>query len=375
LAENKNTQARKGQRNTDQLRSRKKIVLTGGGTAGHVTPNIALLPGLREAGFDILYIGSKDGMEKDLIAAQGIPYRGVSTGKFRRYLSAKNFSDPFRVLRGYSEAKDIIREYRPDVLFSKGGFVSVPVVWAAAKYHVPVIIHESDMTPGLANKLCYGKAQKICCNFPETLSRLPADKAVLTGTPIRAELLSGSREAGLAFTGFSPDKPVLLMMGGSSGARALNQTLRAALDRILPDFQVIHLCGKGNVDTSLHQEGYVQYEYISKELPDLMAAADLVFSRAGANAICELLALHKPNILVPLPLTASRGDQILNARSFEKQGFSYVLEEEKLTEDTLLKAIHEVYQNRGRYIDAMKAGAQADGTEAVLSLIRQAAGK
>jgi UDP-N-acetylglucosamine--N-acetylmuramyl-(pentapeptide) pyrophosphoryl-undecaprenol N-acetylglucosamine transferase len=362
---------------TEEARNRgakKKIVLTGGGTAGHVTPNIALLPGLKESGFDILYIGSKEGMEKGLITAQGIPYRGVSTGKFRRYLSAKNLSDPFRVLKGYSEAKAIIREYRPDVLFSKGGFVSVPVVWAAAKYKVPVIIHESDMTPGLANKLCYGKASKICCNFPETVASLPVDKAVLTGTPIRAELLSGSREAGLAFTGLSASKPVLLMMGGSSGARALNTVLRSSLDRILPDFQVIHLCGKGNLDESIRKQGYVQYEYISDELPDLMACADLVFSRAGANAICELLALRKPNILVPLPLTASRGDQILNAKSFEKQGFSKVIEEEKLTEETLVKAIHEVYDNRAVYIAAMEASTQTNGVDAVLSLIKETAG-
>lgn len=351
----------------------KKILLTGGGTAGHVTPNIALLPGLRQAGYDILYVGSYEGMEKRLIEDQGIPYKGIATGKFRRYLSLKNLTDPFRVLKGYREAKAIVREYRPDVLFSKGGFVSVPVVLAAGKYKVPVIIHESDMTPGLANKLCQSTASKICCNFPETISHLPADKAVLTGSPIRQELLTGSRQAGLSFTGLSADRPILLMMGGSTGSRAVNTALRGILPQLLKEFQVIHLCGKGNLDPSLNQEGYVQYEYISKELKDLMAAADIVLSRAGANAICELLALKKPNILVPLPLAVSRGDQILNANSFQKQGFSFVLPEEELTSDSLLAAIHQVYEKRGEYIQAMEQSSQSNGVELILKLIQEAA--
>ena len=328
----------------------KKIVLTGGGTAGHVTPNIALLPGLREAGYDILYIGSYEGMEKNLIQAEGVAYRGIATGKFRRYFSLKNLTDPFRVIKGYFEARKYIREYQPDVVFSKGGFVAVPVVLAAGKQHIPVIIHESDMTPGLANKICMNSASKICCNFPETLKSLPADKAVLSGSPIRKELLSGSRLEGLRFTGLSAEKPILLMIGGSTGSVVINNALRSILPDLLKEFQVIHLCGKGRLDHSLdHLEGYVQYEYISKELKDLMAAADIVLSRAGANAICELLALHKPNILVPLSAAVSRGDQILNARSFESQGFSYVLEEEQMNAATLLDAIHTVYDKRDTY--------------------------
>ena len=298
----------------------KKILLTGGGTAGHVTPNIALLPDLKAEGYDIHYIGSYNGMEKKLIEAQGIHYDGISTGKFRRYLSVKNLSDPFRVIKGFRQAKKLIREYKPDVVFSKGGFVAVPVVLAAGHYHVPVIIHESDMTPGLANKICMKTASKICCNFPETVKLLPADKAVLTGTPIRRELLNGSRAAGFAFTGLTDDKPILLMMGGSTGSRAVNAGLRSALVQLLKEFHVIHLCGKGNLDSTLAQPGYVQYEYISDELKDLFAISDIVLSRAGANAICELLALKKPNILVPLPAEVSRGDQILNANSFLKAG-------------------------------------------------------
>ncbi len=304
----------------------KKILLTGGGTAGHVTPNIALLPDLKAEGYDIHYIGSYEGMEKKLITAQGIHYDGIATGKSRRYLSAKNLTDPFRVIKGFQQAKKLIRDYKPDVVFSKGGFVAVPVVLAAGHYHIPVIIHESDMTPGLANKICMRTAKKICCNFPETVKLLPADKAVLTGTPIRRELLNGSRDAGFAFTGLSDDKPILLMMGGSTGSRAVNAGLRSALPQLLKEFHVIHLCGKGNLDSTLAQPGYIQYEYISDELKDLFAISDIVLSRAGANAICELLALKKPNILVPLPAAVSRGDQILNSISFKKQGFSYVLE-------------------------------------------------
>lgn len=349
----------------------KKILLTGGGTAGHVTPNIALLPDLKSEGYDIHYIGSYEGMEKKLITAQGIHYDGIATGKFRRYLSAKNLTDPFRVIKGFQQAKKLIRDYKPDVVFSKGGFVAVPVVLAAGHYHIPVIIHESDMTPGLANKICMRTAKKICCNFPETVKLLPADKAVLTGTPIRRELLNGSRDAGFAFTGLSNDKPILLMMGGSTGSRAVNAGLRSALPQLLKEFHVIHLCGKGNLDSTLAQPGYIQYEYISDELKDLFAISDIVLSRAGANAICELLALKKPNILVPLPAAVSRGDQILNANSFKKQGFSYVLEEEKLNADTLMAAVHEVYNNRDSYKKAMATSNQSNGVDIVIKLIKE----
>ena len=349
----------------------KRIILTGGGTAGHVTPNIALLPRLKELNYDIHYIGSYNGIEKELIEQFGIPYHGISTGKLRRYFSVQNFTDPFRVLKGFSEANRLIKQLKPDVIFSKGGFVSVPVVIAGKKNHVPVIIHESDMTPGLANKICMRTAKKICCNFPETVKLLPADKAVLTGTPIRRELLNGSRDAGFAFTGLSDDKPILLMMGGSTGSRAVNAGLRSALPQLLKEFHVIHLCGKGNLDSTLAQPGYIQYEYISDELKDLFAISDIVLSRAGANAICELLALKKPNILVPLPAAVSRGDQILNANSFKKQGFSYVLEEEKLNADTLMAAVHEVYNNRDSYKKAMATSNQSNGVDIVIKLIKE----
>lgn len=351
----------------------KRILLTGGGTAGHVTPNIALLPRLRELGYEISYVGSYNGIEKKLMEDLQVPYYGISSGKLRRYFDPKNFTDPFKVIKGYGEACRIIKKLSPDVLFSKGGFVSVPVVLAANRYHVPAIIHESDMTPGLANKLCIPSAKKVCCNFPETIQYLPANKAVLTGSPIRQELLKGDRLHALRFTGLSANKPVILVMGGSMGAVAVNEALRRILPTLLKEFQVIHLCGAGKLDHSLgHLAGYVQYEYIKDELKDLFALADIVISRAGANAICELLALKKPSLLIPLSAAASRGDQLLNARSFEKQGFSMVLEEEKITNDGLLQAIHTLYQNRTSFSSAMESSSQTDSIETIIRLIDEA---
>jgi len=351
----------------------KRIILTGGGTAGHVTPNIALLPELRKRGYDIHYIGSYNGIEKELIQQFDIPYHGISSGKLRRYFSVQNFTDPFRVLKGFGEAKKLIKTLKPDVIFSKGGFVSVPVVIAGKQLSVPTIIHESDMTPGLANKLAIPSASKVCCNFPETLNHLPKEKAVLTGCPIRRELLSGNRKAALEFCGLSSDKPVLLIIGGSLGSIVVNQAIRRILPDLLKDFQVIHLCGKDKVDASLkNQKGYVQFEYIQQELKDLLALSDVVISRAGANAICELLALHKPNLLIPLSRNASRGDQILNAHSFERQGFSVVIEEEALTDEVLLASIHKLYQNKDAYISAMKKSSQQDSVNTILDLIEHA---
>lgn len=352
----------------------KHIVLTGGGTAGHVTPNIAMIPALREAGYKISYIGSYDGIEKKLIEELDITYYGISSGKLRRYFDVKNFTDPFRVLKGFHEAKKLLKQLKPDIIFSKGGFVTVPVVIAAKKCKIPAIIHESDMTPGLANKLCIPSAVKVCCNFPETVKSLPAEKAVLTGTPIRKELLSGDKEAGRRFCGFSSDKPVLMVIGGSLGAASVNEHIRSILPELLKEFQVVHLCGKGKTDETLTgTEGYVQYEYIKNELADLFALSDIVISRAGANAICEISALHKPNLLIPLSANASRGDQILNARSFERQGFSMVLEEEEITDKKLLDSIRNLYSNRHSYEKAMGEGKQMDSIHHILSLIQEAA--
>ena len=352
----------------------KRIILTGGGTAGHVTPNIALIPELKKRGYEIHYIGSKTGIEKELIGNFDIPYYGISSGKLRRYFDVKNFTDPFRILKGYSEADKIIKKIKPSVIFSKGGFVIVPAVKAAKRRHVPCVLHESDISPGLANRLCISSATAICANFPETLENLPAEKAHLTGSPIRSELFTGNRLKGLDFCGFTANKPVILVIGGSLGSVRVNEAVREILPTLLEKYQIIHLCGRDKIDESLQgTQGYVQYEYIQKELCDLLDAADIVISRAGANAICELLALRKPNILIPLSLEASRGDQILNAASFEKQGFSYVIKEEDLTSDKLLSALQYVDENKDKYKNAMAASSQQDAVVKVADIIDKAA--
>lgn len=350
----------------------KTIILTGGGTAGHVTPNLALIPSLKELGYDIHYIGSYNGIERKLIETAGIPYDGISSGKLRRYFDLKNFSDPLRVLKGLSEAKRLMKKYKPDVVFSKGGFVAVPVVLAARHYKIPTIIHESDMTPGLANKICIPSAAKICCNFPETLEYLPKEKAVLTGSPIRKELLEGDRLSGLQYTHLSANKPVILVIGGSLGSVKVNTAVRHILPKLLADFQVIHICGKGNLDENLiGLQGYIQYEYVDSPLKHLFAAADVIVSRAGANSICEILALHKPNVLIPLSASASRGDQILNAASFQKQGFSTVLEEEQLSDDSLYQSITDTYKNRETFVQAMSQSQLKDAVSTIISLIEE----
>ena len=356
------------------LNSNKKIVLTGGGTAGHVTPNIALIPHLQEAGFEISYIGSYDGIEKKLIADFDIPYYGIATGKFRRYLDIKNLTDPFRVIKGLAEARKYLKQIQPDVVFSKGGFVSVPVVRAAASLKIPCIIHESDMTPGLANKLCIPVAKRVCCNFPETYNMLPRDKAVLTGSPIREELTKGDKIAAFNLCGFSANKPVILVIGGSLGAASVNKAVRETLPKLLKDFQIVHICGKDKIDNALqNMDGYVQFEYVKSELKDLFAMADIVISRAGANSICEILALRKPNLLIPLSASSSRGDQILNAKSFESQGFSMVIDDDLLTADLLTERVLELYFTRQTYIDAMSRSNQLGAIKTIMRLIKEEA--
>ena len=348
------------------------IVLTGGGTAGHVTPNIALLPRLRELGYDIHYIGSYSGIEKGLIEAQGIPYYGIDTGKLRRYRDIKNLTDPGHVIHGYTEARRLLKKIKPDIIFSKGGYVAVPVVMAGARYRIPTIIHESDLTPGLANRLCFNAASRICCNFPETMKYLPEGKRVLTGCPIRAELMDGDAEQARRSLGFDNKKPVVMIIGGSLGSVAVNTLVRKALPKLLKKYQVLHICGRGNVDETLKDtKGYRQFAYVTDELKDFFALADVVVSRAGANVICEILALHKPNILIPLGGSASRGDQVLNAKSFRRQGFSEVLMEDTVTESILCDTIDEVYEDRADWAFRMEASQLDTGVSNIIHLIKK----
>lgn len=349
----------------------KRIVLTGGGTAGHVSPNLALLPHLLEKGYDVHYIGSYHGIEREMTNLPGITYHAIQSGKLRRYFDVKNFSDPFRVLAGCGQSLKLIKKLKPDVLFSKGGFVAVPVVWAASKHQVPILCHESDITPGLANRLSTRYAKKVCTTFPECAQKLGA-KGVLTGTPLRRELFSGEKEKGLRMAGFDGSRPVLLMMGGSQGAQAINKALRQALPELTKDFDIIHLCGKGNEAPELQgTKGYWQAPFLREELPDALAACDLVLSRAGANAINEFQALKKPMLLVPLPLSASRGDQILNAQSYVKRGIARILYQEDMTAESLKQALKETYRHRHSLLDALEKAPAADGTLKVLELIEE----
>lgn len=352
--------------------SKYKIIMTGGGSAGHVTPNIALMPKLRELGFEIKYIGSKNGIEKEIIQKEGLPYFEISSGKVRRYFDLKNFSDPFKVVKGITDALRILGKEKPDVVFSKGGFVTVPVIIAASMKKIPVVSHESDFTPGLANKMAAPFCDKLCVTFPESLKHIKGDNGILTGTPIREELLKGSREKGEKFCGFAKSKPVLLIIGGSLGSKVINDSIRGNINSLLVGFNIIHLCGKNNIDNSLKgKEGYLQFEYISDELPDLMAYSDFVVSRAGANAIFELLALKKPHILIPLSAKASRGDQVLNANSFKKSGYSMVIEEENLTKELLESKLKELYRNKNSYIEKMEKGGQGNGIDNIIRVIME----
>ena len=348
----------------------KKIVLTGGGTAGHVTPNLALIPRLMNDGWEIHYIGAANSAEQELITqVPGVQYHTVSVGKLRRYFDPKNFSDPFRVIRGIRQATQIIHKIKPNVVFSKGGFVSVPVVYGAKFNGVPVVIHESDMTPGLANKLCAPIAKVECCTFPEAV-KYTRGKGVHTGTPIRPEILSGDRSRALKRFGFNENRPVLMVVGGSSGAQAINAAVWRALPRLTENFQVLHLVGKGNRNASFTgMDNYAQYEYLNDEMADAYACADIIVSRAGANALCEMLAARKPALLIPYPKSASRGDQVLNAESFRARGLSHVMMQEDMTPDTLVKAIEDLYHDRGTLYQAMDAEPTANGIDAVLEQI------
>ncbi|GFZ31007.1 UDP-N-acetylglucosamine--N-acetylmuramyl-(pentapeptide) pyrophosphoryl-undecaprenol N-acetylglucosamine transferase [Clostridium zeae] len=348
-----------------------KIIMTGGGTAGHVTPNLALVPELMKENFDIKYIGSKDGIEKDIIKnSSNMEYFGISSGKLRRYFDVKNFSDPFKVVKGMVEAYKIITKEKPDIVFSKGGFVTVPVVIAASIKKVPVVTHESDITPGLANKLAAPFCNKLCVTFSESLKYIKDDKGVYTGTPIRKELFEGSAIKGKKLCGFNDNKPVLFVIGGSLGSKVINETVRSSLNDLVGKYNIIHICGKGNSDSSCKDiKGYVQFEYVSEELPDLMNAADYIISRAGANVIFEILALKKPNILIPLSAKVSRGDQVLNAKSFKNSGFSLVIEDEELTKERLLEQLEILKSDRNKYITNMRESKGKDGVANIVEVI------
>ena len=350
----------------------KKIALTGGGTAGHITPNLALIPELKKRGFDIIYIGSSSGMDREIIEKRNIPFFGVTADKLRRYIDFKNFLMPANVVKGIGEAIKILKENKVNVIFSKGGYVAVPVVIAAARLRIPVISHEADFTPGLANKIATPLSKKICCNFEETLKQL-GKKGVFTGCPIRKELLSGNKKKGLEFLGFKDNKPILFVTGGSLGSKYINDLIRNNIDEILKEFNIVHSCGKGKLDNKIKLEGYRQFELLTTELPDVLAASDLVVSRAGANVIFELLALKKPNLLIPLSTRASRGDQILNANSFMKKNYSVVLleEDQDKNPELFFKKLNELKTRKDEMIASMKNSTEINAISNICDLIEE----
>lgn len=364
------TQGKLNRENT--MTAQYRIVFTGGGTAGHVTPNLALIEKFQEANWNVSYIGSKDGIEKTLVLQKDIPYYGIHCGKLRRYFSWRNFLMPFEVLLGILESLYLcFFKLRPYVIFSKGGFVAVPVVVTGWLLGIPVVVHESDFTPGLANKLSFPFATRICTSFRETANYIKdKSKVIFTGTPIRPGLLNGNAERGRAYCEFTSDKKIVLILGGSLGAQNINIIVREALPELLQQFQIIHVCGKDKLDSNFDNiPGYKQFEYLHDELFDLMAAADIVVSRAGANSVYELLALKKPNILIPLDKGASRGDQIDNAAWMEKQGISKVIPNTLLNKQNLLETIQVVSNQQEIMIAAAKQQVMPNSIEEIYRLV------
>ncbi|MDP5273871.1 undecaprenyldiphospho-muramoylpentapeptide beta-N-acetylglucosaminyltransferase [Chengkuizengella axinellae] len=353
---------------------KKKIVFTGGGSAGHVTVNLALIPHFLHEGWGVEYIGSENGIERELISKlKGVHYHSIKTGKLRRYFDWNNVKDPFRVVQGIFQSFRIIQKSKPNVVFSKGGFVSVPVILGSKLNQIPVLTHESDLTPGLANKISMPFVKKVCTTFPETEKHLSSKKAEYVGAIVRDELRHGNATKGYTYCNFIREKPVLLIMGGSMGSQKINKSVRDSLDELLSNFQIVHICGKGGVDSSIKKRGYKQFEYINEQLPDMMHMADIVISRAGSNAIFEFLSLKKPMLLIPLSKEASRGDQILNAESFKKAGYCEVLQEEELSKDSLTKTIKHLYKNKENYINKMKTYQGEKALSKVIKLIKNEA--
>jgi len=348
------------------------IVFTGGGTVGHVSVNLALIPHFVSDGWELHYIGSETGIERKMVEdIPNLSYHPISTGKLRRYLSVKNFTDLFRILKGILQARKILSKIKPDIIFSKGGFVSFPVVAAAKLKKVKVILHESDLTPGLANKMSMPLSDAILTTFKDTEKFIKdSDKVHFVGAIIREELKAGDRAKGLRFCGMENGKPILFIMGGSSGAQSINIAVRNNLDKLLNSFNIIHICGTGNVDSTYDFAGYRQYEFVKEELPDMLKACDLVISRAGANAIFEFLQLKKPMLLVPIPLSQSRGDQYHNAEYFKAKGYCDVLYDESLSSDEFVSKVLDVYNNRNDYLEKMEKQTEIGSVNDIISIIK-----
>ncbi len=350
-----------------------RVVVTGGGSAGHVVPALPVVEALLTRGCEVHFVGGMGGLERDLLAPFAVVYHGIRTGKLRRYLSLDNLIDCFRVPLGVWEAWRLLGRLRPAVVFSKGGYVSFPVVVGAWLRGVPVVAHESDLTPGLANRLALPFVKTVCVNFAATT--FGTKQVVATGTPLRAALLEGDAGRGRALLEAPPEQPILLVVGGSLGAAALNAMVRAALPDLLAEYLVVHVCGAGKLDEALADTpGYVQREYVGDGWGDIIAAADLVVSRSGANALYEWLALGKPHLLVPLPKTASRGDQIENAAFAEREGFSLVLAEHEMTATTLTAQVAKLAARAPAIRQRLAAFEARDSTALIVGELDRAVG-
>lgn len=346
------------------------IVFTGGGTVGHVSVNLALIPHFISNGWDVHYIGNKNGLEYKMVEnIDKLTFHSISTGKLRRYFDVKNFTDPFRTLKGILQAKKIINKIKPDIVFSKGGFVSFPVVVAAKLKKVKVILHESDLTPGLANKMSLPFCDVILSTFKDTEKYIDAKKINFIGAIVRESIKTGSKTRGLNICGFKNANPILLIMGGSLGAQSINVAIRNNLNQLLKLFNIIHICGTGNVDSKNNFEGYKQYEFIKDELPDMLAACDMVISRAGSNAIFEFLQLKKPMLLIPLPTSKSRGDQFYNAEYFKSKGYCDILFDEKLDSDDFMNKVLDIYSKLHDYKNHMSKQAEIGSINDIISII------
>ena len=334
-----------------------KIIFTGGGSAGHVTLNLALIPWFIENKWEIDYIGSKGGMEQELVAKfPTVKYHGIMTGKLRRYFSLQNFIDAIKIPIGCLQATYLIHKLNPDIIFSKGGFVSFPVVIGGFINRKKIFMHESDLTPGLANKLSLPFVNTFFTTFPETIKSVKQkNKVECVGPVLSNRLFNGKKEEGAKFSKLDLNKPTIMVIGGSLGAKSLNDAVKNNFEEILKKYQLIHIAGKNGFNSELNANGYVQYEYIDKELKDLIALSDVVISRAGSNSIFELASLNKPMILVPLPNTASRGEQSLNAKNFANKGYAEIIKDEDISNpDILFPTLEKVFKNKDIYTQKMK---------------------
>ncbi len=351
----------------------KTICFTGGGSSGHVTPNLAIINALSEDKLQLIYIGSKAGIEKNLVTNENIPYYPIQSGKLRRYFSWQNFIDPLKILAGICQSFKILRKKQVDLVFSKGGFVSFPVVFAAYLKKIPVICHESDLVPGLANKLSFPFCEKICVTFAQSANNISyKNKTMITGAPVRKALFKGDKNSIIKKYNLDKTKKTLLITGGGAGSKVINDTVQMILEDLIEHYNIIHITGKDKLNKNFETiPGYIQVEYLQEQMSDAMNLADIVISRAGSNTLYELILLKKNHILIPLSKKASRGDQIDNARYFEKAGLSTVIEEEKLSKETLLEAIKSVETHFSEQQQRLQTYECPNGTDKIVALIHQ----